>query len=123
MMTQQAATGASGEALAERYLQAKGYLPVERNWHCRAGELDLIMLDGDILVFAEVKLRRSRTAGAAEESVSAAKARRLLAAGEWYVSKHPEYVDTFWRIDLVAITMDGDEPSRITHFQNAITTG
>ncbi|MGD9710756.1 MAG: YraN family protein [Thermomicrobiales bacterium] len=123
-MNRSAALGASGEAIAERHLEAKGYISVGRNWHCRAGEIDLIMLDGDVLVFVEVKLRRTRTAGAAEEAVSANKASRLLAAGDWFVAEHAEHADRFWRIDVVAITMgQRSEPERVTHVQNAVTFG
>ncbi len=117
-------TGQLGESAAASYLEAKGYVLLERNWHCRAGEIDVIMLDGDVLVFAEVKTRRSNAAGSAEESVSGRKAARLLSAGEWFVAEHPEHEHRLWRIDIVAITMgSGREPYRVTHLENAVTTG
>lgn len=123
-MTGKAETGVAGETLAEGYLTAKGYRLVERNWRCRAGEIDLVMVDDDVLVFVEVKARRTRSAGSAEEAVSAQKSSRLLAAGDWYVSEHPEYEQMIWRIDLVAITMTPDDgASRVTHIQNAVTAG
>jgi putative endonuclease len=114
--------GRTGEQIAREYLEGKGLHTIELNWRCAAGELDLVMRDGDILVFVEVKTRVSAQAGAAEESVSVAKARRLLATGDWYVSEHPELDQLIWRIDLVALTMTRDgSVLRLTHIENAIT--
>ncbi|CAN5761693.1 YraN family protein [soil metagenome] len=117
-------TGEAGEHFARAFLERKGMLHVGSNWRCAAGEIDLVMVDGDMLVFVEVKTRRTNIAGTAEESVSEAKAARLLSAGEWYVSDHPEFEARTWRIDLVAITMDRYEGIvRISHFENAIASG
>jgi uncharacterized protein (TIGR00252 family) len=55
--------GKSGEELARRYLERKGFDFVAANWRCRAGELDLVMRDGDTLVFVEVKTRHGEAAG------------------------------------------------------------
>jgi putative endonuclease len=118
-----AALGAFGEDLARRHLEAFGYAHVASNWHCRAGELDLVMLDGDTLVFVEVKARRGERAGRAEEAISPAKARKLLAAGEWFVADHPAYQECIWRCDLVAITIRPEGPADIVHYVNAIVDG
>ncbi len=113
--------GDAGERHARRYLEAKGYVFVTANWRCPAGELDLVMRDGDELVFVEVKTRRGEGAGRAEEAVSAAKGRRLLAAGEWFLSGAPELTELVWRVDLVAITLDRrGAVRRLTHLMNAI---
>ncbi len=96
---------------------------VGRNWYCRAGEIDLIMRDGEELVFVEVKTRRGEGAGRAEEAVSRSKSRKMLAAGEWYITRHPAFQDLFWRCDLVAITMLSNRPPEIAHFVNAIVIG
>jgi putative endonuclease len=86
--------------------------------------IDIVMADGPELVFIEVKTRRGESSGRAEEAISAAKGRRLLAAGEWFVSTFPEWQQTVWRVDLVAITIDrtGDVV-RVTHVENAILAG
>lgn len=116
--------GRNGEAFVLRYLTGKGYRSVDANWRCPHGELDLVMLDGEDLVFVEVKARSTSLAGAAEESISPAKARKLLIAGETYVSEHPEQAERMWRIDLVAITVDrSGEVNRVTHVQNAVVAG
>lgn len=100
-----AVTGASGEAQARRYLEARGYEFIAQNWHCQVGELDLVMTDSGELVFVEVKTRRGEASGRAAESVTREKAGKLLKSGEWFISVHQQYEDLIWRIDLVAITI------------------
>jgi putative endonuclease len=118
-----AAFGRSGEVLARSYLEARGYRFVTSNWHCRAGELDLIMIDGQELVFIEVKARHGERSGRAEEAVSRSKSRKMLAAAEWFITKHPEYHELFWRCDLIAINYTSNGPPDIAHYVNAIVVG
>lgn len=116
--------GPTGEQDARTYLEAKGMRFVTANWRCLSGEIDLVMLDRNELVFVEVKARRGDYAGRAEEAVGRAKARKLLATGEWFVSKHPEFQDRIWRIDLLALTYDReDRIKRVGHIVNAIVSG
>jgi putative endonuclease len=116
--------GDRGEQLARSYLEAKGLVFVEANWQCPAGELDVIMREGEEIVFVEVKLRRGETLGRAEEAVSWSKARKLLRAGEWYIGAHPELNDPIWRIDLLGITLTtSGAVERVSHVENAVTTG
>lgn len=110
--------------MAQTYLEALGYHFVDRNWHCAAGELDLIMLDGEELVFVEVKTRRGERSGRADEAVSASKATKLLGAAEWYLFQHAEHQSRIWRCDLIAITiMSTTQPPRVSHYVNAIVAG
>lgn len=116
--------GETGERLAQTFLEGLGYRFLDRNWHCASGELDLIMLDGDELVFVEVKTRRGEGSGRAGESVSTSKASRLLDSAEWYIGQHAEHQERVWRCDLVAITMSTSAQSPlILHVVNAIVTG
>ncbi|MGI9252428.1 MAG: YraN family protein [Thermomicrobiales bacterium] len=116
--------GASGEAHARAFLESRGYVFIAANWRCAAGELDLVMHHASELVFVEVKTRRGEQAGRAEDAISPAKARRLLASGEWFVASHPEWQDAIWRVDLVAITLGAHgEVIRATHVENAIVSG
>jgi len=115
--------GRQGEDLAREFLEAKGYRFVARNWHCRSGEIDLIMREGDEIVFVEVKARHGDRAGRADEAVTRAKSRKLLASGEWYITTHPEFHDLFWRCDLVAITYGPGRRPEIAHYINAIVVG
>lgn len=96
------ARGAAVEALAERHLASAGLRPVERNYHCPAGEIDLVMRERDTLVFVEVRARRSGAFGSAAESIDARKRRRLLATAEHYLQRcrHRGPV----RFDVVALT-------------------
>ncbi|MDQ3696353.1 MAG: YraN family protein [Chloroflexota bacterium] len=113
--------GSQGEGHARRYLERRGYRLLAANWHCAAGELDLVMRDGDEIVGVEVKTRRGEGAGRAEEAISPAQRRRLLAAAEWFLAEHPEWDDLIWRIDLVAITLDaGGAVRRVTHLPNVV---
>ena len=123
MISPRSRLGVQGEEIARARLETQGMRFIRKNFHCASGELDLIMLDGREIVFVEVKTRYSETAGAAEESVSRAKGKKLLAAARWYLAaaKAPDLV---WRIDTVAITLHTDgRIARFTHVKNAIVTG
>ena len=116
--------GASGEAHARRHLEALGWRHVASNWRAPSGEIDLVMTDGPELVFVEVKTRRGEASGRAEDAVSAAKGRRLLATGEAFGAARPECADAIWRVDLVAITLDrAGVVRRVSHIVNAIVAG
>lgn len=118
------AIGQAGERHARATLEGHGYEFVANNWHCAAGELDLVMLDANTLVFVEVKTRRGERAGRADDAITPAKARRMLAAAEWFVADHPEYQDRVWRCDLVAISIDERSGSAsANHYINAIVSG
>jgi putative endonuclease len=124
MTTARTAFGQRGERYARTRLERLGWSFVASNWHCRAGELDLIMREDNALIFVEVKTRRGERAGRAEESISPAKAKRLLNAAEWFVADHPDLDGLIWRIDLVAITVTAqDQVERWTHIRNAVVTG
>jgi putative endonuclease len=116
--------GAAGERLARRHLEQLGYEFLAANWRYPGGELDLIMHDGDVLVFVEVKTRRGERLGAAEESISAAQASRLLLAAEMYLVEHPAFADAFWRVDLVAVTLaPSGAVGRVSHIVDAVRSG
>ena len=113
--------GAAGEQLARRRLEEAGLQFITANWRCQAGELDLVMRDGDVLVFVEVKTRRGERLGTAEESVTATKARRLLRAAQEFLAQRPDLADLFWRVDLVAVTLaPSGAVDRVTHLVNVI---
>lgn len=115
--------GDFGEAHARRHLEAKGYRFVAAGWHCRGGELDLVMLSpaGDEVVFVEVKTRRGEAMGRAEEAVGQVKRRRLFVAADAFLHEHPNLADRIWRVDLIAITLDAaGVVRRVSHAENAI---
>lgn len=113
--------GRSGEAHARAWLEGRGYVTVDANWRCPAGELDLVMLDSDELVFVEVKTRTGERFGRAAEAVTPAKQRKLLATASWFASEHPEHEDRIWRIDIVAVTIHPHTGvAQIDHIENAV---
>ncbi|MDM4723003.1 YraN family protein [Micromonospora sp. WMMA1363] len=110
------ATGAYGERRAVRHLIAAGLQPVARNWRCPEGEIDIIAWDGPILVFCEVKTRRTNDYGTPTEAVVPAKARRLRhLAARWLTETGTTATEV--RFDVVAIHLTG--PHRIEHLKAA----
>lgn len=120
MTTSRGQLGRRGERLAAEYLEAHGHRVVATNVRRREGEIDLVTVDGDTLVFVEVKLRRSATYGGAIQALSPAKQRRMAVLAEAYAAEHPE-LPTQQRIDLVAIDLGADGAvARLDHVQSAV---
>lgn len=102
-------TGARYEDLARERLEAAGLVLVERNFSCRHGELDLVMQDGDVLVFVEVRYRRGGEHGGfgdGIDSVGSAKRAKLVRAASVWLAKHPRLANRVCRFDVVAIAGD-----------------
>jgi putative endonuclease len=102
MTTERRAVGAYGERLAERHLTAQWLVVLDRNWRCGDGEVDLVLRDGDDLVFCEVKTRRSTLFGTPAEAVRPAKVRRLRRLAARWLAEHtvrPREI----RFDVVAV--------------------
>lgn len=79
--------GAQAEALAAEYLCRQGLRLLERNFRTRRGEIDLVMRDGAVIVFVEVRLRTNAAFGGAAASITAAKRARLVAAAQVYLAR------------------------------------
>jgi putative endonuclease len=79
-------SGDAAERLAEQFLLARNLRTVARNYRCRFGEIDLIMQDGETLVFVEVRMRASRNFGGAAGSIHVTKQRRLIATAQHYLA-------------------------------------
>lgn len=111
-----AAAGKEAEELAVQYLLQKGWSLVERNWRCRAGEIDIIMRDGEVYVFVEVRGKRhSSRYGTAIEAIDARKQQRVRALAEWYRAAHRLYEASI-RFDAIAVTFYAqDEHRKIEH--------
>lgn len=99
-------TGQAAEDRAADFLEGLGYKILDRNFRSKFGEIDLVALDGDTLVFVEVKARATRLFGLPEEAVNKRKIRHITLAGEYYLSLHPE-LPQLLRIDVIAI--EGNE--------------
>lgn len=112
--------GAWGEEKAARFLTERGYTVLERNFHSRYGEIDLIAEDGEFLVFVEVKLRASVSHGLPEETVTPRKQEKLRLTAETYLQTHETNKQP--RFDVVALyAKDGMEtfPLPVRHIKNA----
>ncbi|WP_205474226.1 YraN family protein [Nocardioides sp. SYSU D00038] len=96
------ALGAYGETIAARHLVERGMVVLDRNWRCTAGELDLVLRDGDVLVVCEVKTRRSTAAGTPHQAVDEVKLARLQRLAALWMEQHGVRCDHV-RIDLVAV--------------------
>ena len=93
--------GQLGEEQALRHLLRHGLVLVEKNFHCKCGEIDLILRDGDALVFVEVRQRASATHGGAAASITRSKQRRIVNAAQTYLLRYTRPPPC--RIDVVAI--------------------
>lgn len=102
-------TGRWAEEAAARHLVRSGLAVLARNFRCRHGEIDLVMADGDELVFVEVRFRADEGYGAGFETVTAAKQRRLTTAARVYLSRHgAEHRPC--RFDVVSVTKRNYRP-------------
>ena len=112
--------GRRGEERAWKYLEAKGYAIVKENFRYERAEIDLIVKDENnkILVFVEVKTRRSKTFGEPEEAVNEQKQQQLIKSAEGFLMNNLGYEEYEKRFDVVAIYLDG-EKEIINHLENA----
>ena len=93
--------GHTGEAVAAKYYQQRGWLLLNHNYRTRLGELDLILYKENTLVFAEVKLRRTAHFGAAREFVDLRKQERLRATASMFLEEHETALQP--RFDVIEI--------------------
>ncbi|MEU8706745.1 YraN family protein [Streptomyces sp. NPDC048565] len=104
-MNARGALGRYGEDLAARLLAEAGMTVLERNWRCRAGEVDIVARDGDALVVCEVKTRRAGAFEHPMEAVTPAKADRLRRLAEIWLDQHGGPPPGGVRIDLIGVIM------------------
>jgi len=110
--------GKKGEEIAVDYLKKKGYRIIERGYRLFRGELDIIAYDRATLVFVEVKTRAGTEFGFPEEAVTPAKQNQIKRIAQGYLMERG-LVDTGCRFDVLAILINGDDNSVITHFEDA----
>lgn len=95
--------GRDWERVAEALLRRHGLRTLTTNYHCRSGEIDLVMLDGAVLVFVEVRYRQSNRFGSGADSVTTAKQRRIIRAAMQFLSRHAQHAQRPSRFDVVSI--------------------
>jgi putative endonuclease len=119
-MSERRETGDSGERAAREYLRKRGYRIRETNYRCGRGEIDIIAEQKDCLVFVEVRTKTSLQFGSPEESVTPVKQERLRRLA-WRYLQQCEKMPREWRIDVVAVELDGrGKTSRIELIENAV---
>jgi len=107
-------TGLEAEKLAATFLISHGLKPVTQNYHCRFGEIDLIMKDTKTLVFIEVRLRTNNKFGGAGASITEQKRHKLIATAHHYLQQHG---DSVCRFDV--ILMNKTDLQNIEWIRNA----
>lgn len=98
------AVGDALEAATEAHLVAQGLRPLARQVRFRLGEIDLVMLDGDVLVFVEVRYRATSGFGDGLDSITSAKRGKLVRAAKLFLQGHPRYANTPCRFDVVSVS-------------------
>lgn len=106
------------EVAALRFLLDRGLRAIARNANARVGELDLVMQDGETLVFVEVRYRATAAFGGGAASVDARKRRRLIHAAQAFLLRHPCHADAPCRFDVVEASGDARAP-RLEWLQDA----
>lgn len=104
--------------MAERYLRRKGYRVLERNARSSVGELDLVVEDGAVLVFVEVKSRHSDTYGGAVHAVHRRKQNKLIQLAAQYLARH-HITNRPCRFDVVLVQGTEANEAQVDHIQNA----
>jgi putative endonuclease len=109
--------GRIGEQLAATFLISNKYKILEKNYHCRFGEIDLIAFFDRTIIFVEVKLRSS-TMDSAVSSVSVSKQKKLTKTAQEYIAHHPELEKYPIRFDIIAILKQKNS-YQLKHFPDA----
>lgn len=110
--------GRQGEEIARNYLKKQGYKILERNFHCKQGEIDIIARDKKEIVIIEVKTRTSKSYGEAAEAVDIRKQKHIYHTAQYYLYKKKLEKEAV-RIDVIEIYIEKAE-TRIHHIKKAI---
>ena len=108
--------GLAAEQLAATFLAKQGLMLVAQNYHCRFGEIDLIMMDATTLVFIEVRLRTNKQFGSAAASITPQKHQKLILTAQYYLQQNS--TKNACRFDV--LLMDKVEMGAITWLKNAL---
>ncbi|MBO5288059.1 MAG: YraN family protein [Spirochaetales bacterium] len=96
--------GKRGEEIAAEFLKKQGVDIIEKNYHTKFGEIDLIGFDKSTIIFIEVKLRNNDNFGTPVEAITQTKLKRIYKSALWYISMHKNNYD--YRFDVIAIRKD-----------------
>ncbi len=103
-------SGKQAEEFAAKYLAKQNVKIITRNFHCRFGEIDLIGLDQEILLFVEVRYRKNESYLAAVETIDRHKCKKIVTTSKYYLNKQRNYQSYFCRYDVITLTGELDRP-------------
>lgn len=110
-------SGRAGEDYASEWLKEHGYRILERNYHSRFGEIDIIAEDSQYIVFVEVKTRKEGSMVSPVEAVTKSKQKKLILTAQMFLMKRPSALQP--RFDIAAVTTLHGEPMGLQYFTNA----
>lgn len=112
-------SGVIGENIASDFLLHNKYTIIERNWRTKHGEIDIISLEDDVLVFVEVKRLPSGNVETLNHILGKAKQKRIVETAKYFIQKHRQYSNNYIRFDVLVIDMPDYEP--VYHIKNAFS--
>ncbi len=112
--------GQDVENTAATFLKKNGCKIITQNYHSRYGEIDLICLDKAVLVFAEIKYRKSTSYGTAAETVTTQKQTKIIKTAEFFLMKEAKYQNREIRFDV--LTLEGDLDNEMQWIKAAFTS-
>ena len=118
-MTNTPRVGKTVELYALNYLNQVGLKTIAQNWSCRFGEIDLIMLEQDTLVFVEVRYRKSSHFGGALGSIDQHKCAKIIKTAEYFLNKYPQWLEHACRFDVITAHPSATEPFTLDWIQDA----
>ena len=111
--------GKQGEDRACEYLIKEGYKIIERNWRTKGGEIDIIAMKDEVLVFVEVKTFPNATSDMLSSVLGIQKQKRIVKTAKHFLLKHRQYSNSYIRFDVIVLDMQGLPPAY--HIENAFT--
>ncbi len=111
--------GQWGEKRSEKFLKRKGLKTLTRNFSCKTGEIDLVMVDADrTIVFVEVKTRADESFSPSESAITSGKKSRMIRTARYFLATN-EIEDRPLRFDVVTVILGQKGPVQIRHYENA----
>ena len=108
--------GENIEQEVQDYLKKKGLKPIQNNFSCKTGEIDLIMQEQDTVVFVEVRYRKNDKFGSGAETVTRSKQKRLIRTAHFFLLKKPNYANFPCRFDVVSVQPSADNTYNKVHW-------
>ena len=113
-------SGRLGEDAACKYLKKKRYQILERNYHTRYGEIDIVAKKGDCVAFVEVKTRSATDYGMPSEAVTLSKQQKIIKTAQTYIQEQD--LDAVFSVDIIEVLLEKGKVASLNHIENAFTT-